>query len=46
MKKLMFVVILALVYVFMYEGGCFKDFDFYYGSKIVKILQGDQIDGS
>jgi len=41
MKKFMFVIILALLGVTMYQGGCFKDVDFAYGAKIIRILEGD-----
>lgn len=41
MKKLIFIVVLILSGVLMYQNGCFKDFDFYYGSKIIKILHGE-----
>ena len=41
MKKLMFLVILILSGIIMYQGGCFDDFDFYYGTKIIKILEGE-----
>jgi len=42
MKKFMMFIIVALVGVIMYQGGCFKDVDFYYGSKIIRILEGEE----
>jgi hypothetical protein len=41
-KKLMFLVILILSGIIMYQGGCFDDFDFYYGVKMLRILEGEE----
>jgi len=41
MKKLMLLVILILAGIVMYQGGCFDDFDFYYGAKMLRILEGE-----
>jgi len=41
MKKLMMLIIIAMAGIIMYQGGCFDDFEFYYGAKIIRILDGD-----
>lgn len=42
MKKFMLLIIIVLFGVIMYQDGCFDNFDFYYGSKMMRILDGEE----
>ncbi len=40
MKKFLLLIIVVLFGIIMHQGGCFDNFDFYYGSKMMRILEG------